>query len=65
VAYPGVGSESLFGRQLALLARELCLPMPIFKGRKMPNITHGVDRWEIQTTILGDLADPTSQHVLQ
>jgi hypothetical protein len=40
VAYPGVGSQSLFGRQLALLARELCLCPCRFSREERCLISH-------------------------
>ena len=57
IAYAELKSERPFSKQLAMLMKELHLPMPMFKGRAMDIITPGMERWEIQTIMLADPLD--------
>lgn len=61
VEYAGLNPKRLFGSQLARLAKELFLPMPMFKGKLMHSDIPAVHRWEILTIILGDPMNPASQ----
>lgn len=61
--YAEFNSTRLFAPQLAHLAKELYLPLPMFMGRKLVNSIPGVNRWEIQSVLLGDPTDPTSENM--
>lgn len=58
-----VGAGRLFNDQLALLAIELELEPPEFRGRLLPSVDQEEGQWEIQTIIWGRRTEPTTRDI--
>ena len=62
MAYPEAKSNYPFSRQLALLVKELAMPAPFFKGKKLPSDVPGVERCEIHSFMIADPANPEEEN---